>query len=149
MGAREKLWELEGKCGAAELSSSELQHCVLRPCWTTARTTQQQTQRIDSLFLPLLFCGSRLLCASFLCPLLLIYSICLTTGNRWNKEKPIDGFPGTLNRSLLIKRNEGRIKTWKIQSRSEQDVVPAAFEESISEHNTEPLTDEQFTSCQT
>lgn len=38
-----------GTSGAAELSSSELQHWVLRPCWTTARTTQQQTQRINSL----------------------------------------------------------------------------------------------------
>lgn len=32
------------RSGAAELSSSELQHWVLGPCCTPARTTQQQTQ---------------------------------------------------------------------------------------------------------
>lgn len=63
------------KSGAAELSSSELQHWVLRPCWSTARTTQQQTQRIDSFFLPLLFSDSGLLCPPSLCPLLLIYHL--------------------------------------------------------------------------
>lgn len=33
--------------------------------------------------------------------------------NRWNKEKPRGGILETLNRSLLFKRNESKIKTWR------------------------------------
>lgn len=39
-----KMWSASERNEAAELSSSELQHWVLRPSWSRARTTQQQTE---------------------------------------------------------------------------------------------------------
>lgn len=148
----EKLWGLEKwlkkwsvrkqgikkKSEAAELFSPELQRWVLRPCWTTARTTQQQTQKIDSLFFRLLFPGSGLLC-----PLLLIYQLRSHNLRKRDGRKRVVDRWNQRNNSLLINGNKDyKIKTGRIQSRPKEHIRACSFWTTRIQHGaTKALTE--------